>query len=64
MASAAQLAARPVVPRLPDGTYAVRDPHSRGPVCIARSPWPTAATSLRRARHGSCSGCCWSVERS
>lgn len=33
-----------------------------GPACTGRSPWPTAATWLRRGRRGSCSGCCWSGE--
>ncbi|MFJ1810897.1 MULTISPECIES: helix-turn-helix domain-containing protein [unclassified Streptomyces] len=46
MASAAQLAARPVVPRLPDGTYAVRDPHHPEVTTLWRvdggklHPWP------------------------
>ncbi|MFE7619035.1 helix-turn-helix domain-containing protein [Streptomyces sp. NPDC057496] len=46
MASAAQLAARPVVPRLPDGTYAVRDPHDPEVITLWRvaagvlHPWP------------------------
>ncbi|WP_225629595.1 helix-turn-helix domain-containing protein [Streptomyces werraensis] len=46
MASAAQLAARPVVPRLPDGTYAVRDPHDPEVTTLWRvdggelHPWP------------------------
>ncbi|MFF0164046.1 helix-turn-helix domain-containing protein [Streptomyces sp. NPDC005263] len=46
MASAAQLAARPVVPRLPDGTYAVRDPHDPDVTTLWRvnagklHPWP------------------------
>ncbi|MFE0726280.1 hypothetical protein ACFW4M_32885 [Streptomyces sp. NPDC058794] len=46
MASATQLAARPVVPRLPDGTYAVRDPHDPEVTTLWRvdggelRPWP------------------------
>ncbi|MEU4469421.1 hypothetical protein AB0G20_37985 [Streptomyces sp. NPDC024017] len=46
MASAAQLAARPVVPRLPGGTYAVRDPHDPEVTTLWRVdggelfPWP------------------------
>lgn len=46
MASAAQLAARPVLPTLPDGTYAVPDPLDPGwtttrTVCDGRMrPWP------------------------
>ncbi|MFJ9149139.1 helix-turn-helix domain-containing protein [Streptomyces sp. NPDC102270] len=46
MASASQLAARPVVPRLPDGTYAVRDPHDPDVTTLWRvdggklHPWP------------------------
>ncbi|MFJ9101126.1 hypothetical protein ACIRJM_21970 [Streptomyces sp. NPDC102405] len=46
MASAAQLAARPVLPRLPDGTYAVRDPHDPEVTTLWRvdggtlHPWP------------------------
>ncbi|MEU3855283.1 hypothetical protein [Streptomyces sp. NPDC029554] len=46
MASAAQLAARPVVPRLPDGTYAVCDPHDPEVTTLWRvdggelHPWP------------------------
>ncbi len=46
MASAAQLAARPVIPRLPDGTYAVRDPHDPAVTTLWRvdrgtlHPWP------------------------
>jgi hypothetical protein len=46
MASAAQLAARPAVPRLPDGTYAVHDPHDPEVTTLWRvdrgalHPWP------------------------
>ncbi|MCC3654747.1 helix-turn-helix domain-containing protein [Streptomyces sp. S07_1.15] len=46
MASAAQLAARPVLPRLPDGTYAVQDPHDPEVTTLWRvdggalHPWP------------------------
>ncbi|MDX2930417.1 helix-turn-helix domain-containing protein [Streptomyces sp. NRRL_B-16638] len=46
MASAAQLAARPAVPRLPDGTYAVPDPHDPEVTTLWRvtggglHPWP------------------------
>lgn len=46
MASAAQLAARPVIPPLPDGAYAVRDPHDSTVTTLWRvaygelHPWP------------------------
>ncbi|KOU99093.1 helix-turn-helix domain-containing protein [Streptomyces sp. XY533] len=46
MASAAQLATRPRIPRLPDGTYAVPDPLTDGVMTLwnvsygALSPWP------------------------
>ncbi|MFC8816576.1 helix-turn-helix domain-containing protein [Streptomyces olivaceus] len=46
MASAAQLAARPTLPRLPDGTYAVHDPHAPDVTTLWRVegghlyPWP------------------------
>ncbi|MFJ7069877.1 helix-turn-helix domain-containing protein [Streptomyces sp. NPDC101115] len=46
MASAAQRAARPAVPHLPDGTYAVRDPHNPHVTTLWRVargelfPWP------------------------
>lgn len=37
-------------------------PRWPGPDLTARSPWPIAATWLRRGPRGSCSGCCWNGE--